>query len=162
MPLSLPTPDLHHFSCIYHSSPFTSITHNHPSLLLRHSFFIQCSLYNIHPSKLWPSSQPHTSHIRKPENYKKDKEIVVLCQWHIRPQISPANIILIVSFLTGGFRSKYNPRGKDCQSATKYNTMLAQNMHRKYQEINLSETIFPRTKVYYVKKDIGFDSVSYV
>ena len=58
MPLSLPTPDLiqrwhqmrgnllqgpshlHHYSCIHHCYPFTSITHNFISLLHRHSFFL--------------------------------------------------------------------------------------------------------------------------
>ena len=54
----------HHYSCIRHCSAFTSIMHNHPSLLYRHSSFIQCSFHTIHPSHLCPSSQPHTSHIR--------------------------------------------------------------------------------------------------
>ena len=48
-------------SCIHHCSQFTSIIHNHPSLLHRHSSFLQCSFHTIHP---FPSSQPHIHNIR--------------------------------------------------------------------------------------------------
>jgi len=48
------------------------------------------------------------------------------------------------------------------RTATKNNTMLAENMQRKYREINPSEANFPRTKAYFDKKDTDFDKASAV
>ena len=54
---------------------------SHPSLLHRHSSFIQHTFYTVHPSCLWPSSQPHTSHI---ESYYSLHQPVLLYVLELR------------------------------------------------------------------------------
>ena len=85
-----------HYSCIHiHCSPFTSITHDYPSLLHRHFSLVQRFFHTIHPSYLWSSSQPHTSPIW---SHHLLHQPVLLHSFHIfKP---PQHIALVTSQLS--------------------------------------------------------------
>ena len=69
-----------HFPSIQHCSPFTSITHIHPSLLHRYSSFIQLSFHTIHPSFFLVFLLNLTPHIR---SYCSLDQLVLLHSLHV-------------------------------------------------------------------------------